>query len=372
MVTDSYRKNAAYLLELLAAAINNTQPPEPGSDVDFETVYAIAKSHDVLNTSCYAIDRLKKKPEAKLLKEWEFKRNQCVHRTMIQQAEFDAICKAFEENKIEYMPVKGFQISNLYPQPDYRFMSDLDILVRKEQLKKADDVMLTLGYEADKLGFMYDDSFIKAPFMHVELHHELFPLSSPFHTYFEDVFERSHNRSQLRKMSREDNYIYIMTHMYKHYHESGTGIRSVADVYLMNKRYLDTMDTEYLRKEFKTLKIDRFVRLMSDIAVKWFANYDFDRFSEEELYILLSGIYGTPENRVLNRKSDIGSKHFFLKRIFPPANLMKDIFGPVRKFPVLLPVFYVYRIFRLILPSRRNRIRHELSVLQHNNENNNE
>ena len=363
MENKSFDKNAAYLLELTAAAINGTQPPEPDDEVDFQAVYSLAKAHDILNLTCYAIDRLEHKPEPELLKKWQFNRNQCVHRSMIQTAEFEAICRAFEKKHIEYLPVKGLFISNLYPKTDYRFMSDLDILVRKEQLKAADGIMLSLGYEADTLGYMYDDSFNKKPFMHVELHHELFPLNSPFHEYFDDVLDRCGGKYG-KKMSDEDAYIYIMAHMCKHYRESGTGIRSVADTYLLNRRYMPTMDREYLDAELIRLEIKEFVGVISEIADKWFSDKSFDSFSREERYILNSGIYGTIEQKVLNRRSELGEKHFFLRRIFPPLNLMKDIFRPVRKFPFLVPVFYVYRIVRLILPSRRKKIKEELRIVR--------
>lgn len=357
-------ENSVYLLKLTASVINGTVPPEPYNSIDLSEVYKLAKSHNILNLTYYAVEQLQNKPDADILKKWEFKRNQCIHRNMIQTQEFNIISDSFEENKIEFMPVKGFFLSNLYPKPDYRFMSDLDFLVKKDNLKQADSVLVSMGYTATKKGVMYDDEFEKPPFMYIEVHHELFPLHSPFNPYYKDIFERSEKETEYRyKMTDEDAYIYIMLHLYKHYSEAGTGIRSIVDTYLLNKKVLPEMDKSYLNDQFNKLGISEFVETLSNIAEKWFGlNTDY-KFLEDELFILYSGTYGNYETRILNKYSNLGSKHYYLKRIFPPLIVMKDLFHPLRKYPFLLPFFYIVRIFSLILPSQRKKIKQEIKVL---------
>lgn len=357
-------ENSVYLLKLTASVINGTVPPEPYNSIDLSEVYKLAKSHNILNLTYYAVEQLQNKPDADILKKWEFNRNQCIHRNMIQTQEFNIISDSFEENKIEFMPVKGFFLSNLYPKPDYRFMSDLDFLVKKDNLKQADSVLVSMGYTATKKGVMYDDEFEKPPFMYIEVHHELFPLHSPFNPYYKDIFERSEKETEYRyKMTDEDAYIYIMLHLYKHYSEAGTGIRSIVDTYLLNKKVLPEMDKSYLNDQFNKLGISEFVETLSNIAEKWFGlNTDY-KFLEDELFILYSGTYGNYETRILNKYSNLGSKHYYLKRIFPPLIIMKDLFHPLRKYPFLLPFFYIVRIFSLILPSQRKKIKQEIKVL---------
>lgn len=356
--------NSVYLLKLTASVINETDPPEPDSSIDFSEVYKLAKLHSILNLTYYAVERLHNKPDSELLKKWKNKRNQCIHRNMIQTQEFNIISKKFEENKIEFMPVKGFFLSNLYPKPDYRFMSDLDFLVKKEHLKLADSVLISMGYKAKKIGVMYDDEFEKPPFMYIELHHELFAMHSPFYTYFENAFERSIQKNKFRfEMKGEEAYIYFIAHLYKHYYQAGTGVRSISDLYLLNKERLPELDKKYISTNLEKLGLSDFTKKVSDIAEKWFgANADYN-FSEDELYIISSGTYGTAEKKYLHKYSSLGSKHYYLKRIFPPLIVMKDIFHPLRRFPFLLPLFYMIRIFSLILPSKRKKIRAEIVIL---------
>ncbi len=350
-----------FTLSLVSAVINEKKPEEPDFEPDWGFIFQFTKSHHIDNTVFYAIERLKNKPDTQIYKSWMEARNKCVHRTIVQHQEFSLICSAFDKNGIEYMPVKGFAVSEMYPADDVRFMSDLDIMVK--DAAKAGTVVTELGYAADRINYMYDDSYIKRPFMHLELHRELFRIYSSFYNYYRDVFERAEKHGTRYNMTREDSYIYVLAHLYKHYHESGTGIRSVCDVYLLNKKLMPELNREYFYGELKKLGIDIFYDEFSVLADKWFKNEDFEDFDDAEEYILDSGTYGKTKNKIVNRQNDLGKKYFYLKRIFPPLSYMKDIFYPVRKCPVLLPIFYIYRIIRLISPKYRKKVEYELKVI---------
>lgn len=351
---------------MLRAVIRGESPKPDTDGVDFEEVYKLAKTHDVLNTSYYAIEKMNITLPPELRKKWEYKRNQCFHRTMIQRSEYAAICSAFEKNGVVYVPIKGFIVSDLYPQPDYRFMSDLDFLVKDS--KKAGEAVKAIGYSEQRVNFMYTDEYIKPPFMHIELHRELFRLDSPFYDYFHKTFSRGRvGKTSRLELSNEDSLIYIIAHMHKHYYESGTGIRSVMDIYLINHKLIGILDMNYVTAELEKLGLTEIYRKISDIAEKWFTKGDFEKLSEDELYILTSGTFGTKEHRVINTRSSMKSGEFFFRRIFPSPALIKELFYPAKKHPALLPVFYVYRLIRLIFsPKRRKRIQTELEILKKN------
>jgi hypothetical protein len=103
----------------------------------------------------YAVEQLNNKPEPQLYKKWMNIRNKCIHRNMIQRQEYVEICSAFEENSIDYMPVKGFYLSELYPLEDSRYMGDLDILV-KDRRDDAVQLLLNKGYALKKGSIDYD------------------------------------------------------------------------------------------------------------------------------------------------------------------------------------------------------------------------
>ena len=53
-----------------------------------------------------------------------------------QMREVARVCEAFEQEKIDYMPLKGCRLKSLYPRPELRPMGDADILIRTEQYNK--------------------------------------------------------------------------------------------------------------------------------------------------------------------------------------------------------------------------------------------
>lgn len=343
-LSDSTKLHARYLIELVVAAILKNQPPEPPEGLSFERLYTLAKNHEVLNTVFYSIEKLNNKPEPVLYKKWMNYRNKCVHRNMIQRNELEQICSAFEENGIGYMPLKGLRIAQLYPASDYRFMSDLDILVVGDR-GEAEKILLSMGYTVKKGKADYDKGYVKPPFMFVELHNSLFPKYSRFREYYSDIIERCTKNGCEYKMTYEDFYIYHLVHMYKHFSKSGTGIRSVIDHFLLYTRLLPAINMDYVNAELIELDIYEFSESISQIALKWFEG-DLEEFSDDEVYILTSGCYGTLEHSVENHSREMGKWGYFKLRVFPPKEIMTERFPVLNKHPYLYPLYYALRFFR--------------------------
>lgn len=344
-LSEKMRKNYAYLIKLVSAAINEAVPEESGAEIDFELLYKTAKAHEVLNTSFYSVEKLKNKPDERIYKAWQDKRNTAFHRNMIQKAELEKIKTALSESGIEFLPVKGLPVGDLYPQSDYRFMNDLDILVK--DTKSAKEVMTSLGYVPKKVGSTHHDEYLKPPFMLVELHRDLVRADSRFYGYYENIFNRAEKLNDAEyRLSGEDFYIYTIVHLEKHYAKAGTGIRSFADLYLLNKKMLPKLNGNYIDAELKKLGLFEFCKEMSSIADKWFLYNDVEGFSEAECFVFTSGAFGTTEHKVKAVKGDKGKLGFIMKRLFPKPRTMKWIFPWLKKYPFLLPWAYIYRFSR--------------------------
>lgn len=356
--------NIRFTLSLLSSVINETEPKEPDFQPDWEFIFRFTKSHKVDNTVFYAIEKLNNKPEPTLYKKWMDARNKCIHRNMIQRQEFASICATFEEKGIEYMPVKGFAVSELYPKEDMRYMGDLDILI-KDRREEAINILLNNGYSVKEKGIDYDKPLIKPPFMVVELHNNLFPLYSPYRSLFGNVFSKSTKINCYHKMSPEDFYIYETVHFYKHYSGSGAGIRNIIDFYFINKTILPESNKEKINKELTKLELYDFSRTIAKMADKWFKSNDYRDFCDDELLVLSSGLYGTKDKRIQNiTKTQSKSKYLFT-RLFPSKERMYEFFPKLQKHPVLLPFYYIFRLFRGLF-TRIPVIINEIRILKKN------
>lgn len=363
-LTPENLKNIEFALSLISSVINESSPKEPDFEPDWEFIFRFTKSHNVDNTIFYAIEQLNNKPEPALLKKWMDIRNKCIHRNMIQREEFEAICSAFEENKIEYMPVKGFDVSRLYPAEDIRYMSDLDILI-KDNRDKATEILLEKGYTLKKGGVDYDQPLTKMPFMVVELHNNLFPKYSPYRSHFENIFSKCEKNGCRYNMSGEDFYIYETVHLYKHYAGSGSGIRSIMDFYFINKKLKPKFNENIISEKLKLLELNEFSNQITDLADKWFEKNDFKNFSDEELYILSSGTYGTIEHMIKNRREKNSRLGYYFSRLFPSKSIMFERYPALNKRPFLLPLYYVYRPLNGIVFKNKKIIK-EFKIISNN------
>ncbi len=367
-MSDNQKKyiNVSYFFKLVSAAINGKPPEEPPEGVDFNKIFQIAKLHSLGNTTFYAVEKLENKPEPALYKKWCDERNIGVHRNLIQTMEFEQIKRELQAKGIEYMPMKGLRMSGYYPKPEYRTMSDIDFLIREKNLKACGEILKSLGYKPYMVGSVHHDEYHKPPLMIAEFHHELIGQDSRFFSYYDGIMDRCEKVGDYEyRMSDEDFYIFTLVHLNKHYEFSGTGVRSILDMYLLNEKLLPLLDRTYVFAELDKLELREFFDKIREIGEKWFKTEDYSAFSEDEIYIIRSTSYGLDEHEFINRKGDLEGAAFLKKRIFPSYGWMKDHYPAVKKFPPILPFAYVYRLFHGLI-FKRKRIKNEITTLKKN------
>lgn len=358
---------SSYLITLLAAVLHDQIPPPLPPELDLDRLYKLAAWHSVANMAYYGLSRLEPILAPEIMKQFRNARNKCLAREARQELEVELILAALEEKQIKYMPLKGYIIKNLYPQPDMRLMSDVDILVKADQLQKAGETMLSLGYTAEHIGGNHD-VYYKRPVMNIELHRALIAENnSRLHAYFGSGWQRTRlvNGSSYRyELCREDFYIYLLGHMAKHYRGGGTGIRSVMDVWVHNRHYKDQMDWSYINTELEKAGLLAFAKSMKKLSEQWF-NEEADQEMDQEMtaYILANGTYGTTRNAAMNKfiqgkkegdSFTLAKVKYALRIFFPDIHHMTILFPFLQKSPFLLPLCWALRGIRTLIFRREN------------------
>ena len=97
-------------------------------------------------------------------------------------------------------------------------------------------------------------------------------------------------------MTDEDFYIYCINHIYKHFSDAGTGLRSLLDIYVINKAKGQTLDREYIAGELDSLGIREYESKTRQLAEKVFSLKPLTDSDKDELSVYIySGAYGTIE-----------------------------------------------------------------------------
>lgn len=344
--------NQEYLIELLKCAVTGSGVSEPDESIDFEQIYKIAERHNVQTAAYYGIKKLKSSLPDKTCAEWEKIHFQGISRSVRQLAELKNISEAFAKEKIVHMLLKGSLIKHMYPSPDMRNMADMDILIKSEDADRVYDIMLGMGYTCEMKDKSHHDVYIKEPIYNIEIHVSLFDsFDGVWDRYYKDILERTSagQNEYERVLSHEDFYVYNMVHFAKHFQNSGSGIRSIMDIYVM-KNAMPDMDMDYVNKQLEKLELTDFYRKVTALEEYWFEDGKFSqKVGETADYVLRSGTYGIMYNLVSNQIKNKGIFKAFMFNAFLPYYRMRNMFPILRKMPFLLPFCWVARWINAIV-----------------------
>ncbi|MBQ7822156.1 MAG: nucleotidyltransferase family protein [Clostridia bacterium] len=352
-------KAGIYLIELVSAAVHGTFVPKKPDDVSFTDVYNLAVRHSVDALTYLAVERLEEAPNEKLLALWSQRFYKSVINDTEQRSAYTDACKVLSECGAQYIPIKGIVMKDYYPEGVMRSMADVDLLYRHGRRDAVHKKMLANGYTVRSHNAVnYHDTYAKDANISVELHRSLLSKNDKLHSYFEQVWKRAKADSDgVYKMTREDEYLYLIAHQAKHFFESGLGIRPVLDIYLYRQAHADTLDMKYVRKILGRAKLEVFEKRISALADKWFSGIDSELVSDDiEEFFLACEPHGSSSNRKILRTQKMlvdgvtlpGAKRkYVLSQFFPPYTVMCTEYKSLKKAPILLPACWLHRMFAL-------------------------
>ena len=315
-------KNVLDLIYLVSCAVNNKIPDMALVEaMNLNAVYDVAAKHMLavsvamaLESAGYKDDRSQKTVAMAL------------RRTIIFENALKSLKKAFEEQNIWFMPLKGAVLKDLYPKFGMREFADYDILFDASREDDVHAIMIELGYSIKHSGSHYHKVYCKHPFLVFEMHTALFSNLhyEIIHKYYQNIEQRLIGDGWEKKFNREDMYLYLIAHEYKHYSYSGTGLRSMVDTYL----YLNSqkMDMDYVAAEAEKLGIADFERQNRSLSLHLFGEGELTASEQDMLdYSISSGAFVTRKNHVENelRQKHWSKLQYTLDRFFVPISKKK-------------------------------------------------
>ena len=294
--------------------------------------------------------------------------------------EYNALTKALEEAGIPFMPLKGSVIRSLYPKDWYRTSCDIDILIKEQDVARARTcVENTLGYTFDKQA-SHDISFVTKNNLRIELHFSLIEESSLhlgnkrrwnaniLSSVWDDISVRDGWKC-FCEMSPEKFYLYHIAHMAKHFEGGGCGLRSVCDLWLIQRTYDGNIQ---LRNDIlKKCGLKNFSDFIIELSEVWFGDGDHtDITLFLENYIISGGVYGNVENNITYKQNKKGGKiAYVFYRVFMPYDVLKYIYPSLKKYKWLYPFFTVKRwTERLLFGGKVKKSLRELNALVENDD----
>lgn len=351
--------------KVLFACVLNELVERPIRDEDknliteefLKDLYKLSRAHDLAHIVGDSLDKnglIDENSEAgkRFLKE----REKALFRVVQTDIEMETLFSVFDGANIPYIPLKGAVIRPLYPETWMRTSCDIDVLVKREDLQRAMDVLETqAAYQKGDVA-THDASVYSPSGVHVELHYDLTDSDSKpeERALFDRVWEISKRTNGERYEMPEDlSYAYFISHMAKHVRFGGCGIRSFIDLWLINHK--TEYDREKREETLKKCELLKFSQCVENLTKVWFEDKEGDELTcELAEYVLKGGVYGSFENRVQTQQAFKTNKFtYLLSRIFLPYSVLKFRFPILQKHKWLFPFCQVARWFKMIFNKER-------------------
>ena len=353
------------LIYLIRCAIRNENNPIIINENELKQIIDLAKSQDMKHFVGWAVQKNGVKMNNDDLKDYRNEYYKAIRRTSIQDTEIQKLDALFEELGVDFILLKGSLIRNYYPEKWMRQSSDIDVLVKEEDINIVTESLVnSLGYRKGKRE-AHDIPLRSLTGQLLELHFVLSMREWKAKPILDNVWNSCvllPNKCHEYHMNDEFYYFYHMFHTAKHFHLGGCGVRAIIDTWVLNHAvgFVAEKRTQLL-EEGGLLK---FARTIEKISEKWFSDSSVELPKEEsevEDYILSGGVFGASQ-RVAAKQADKGTRlKFVLSRLFPSADSsIKYSYPILQKTKILLPFCWLHRLAKTVLTGKMKKANYEL------------
>lgn len=361
------------MLQILSSAIHKKKYELNEIDkIDFEEMFKLSQEHNITAILYYGLSGtkgVKKIPSDTLNK---FKRNTFFSSSnqMNHIKNVTELLAKFEENNIKTVALKGLVVRNFYPRPEFRTMSDADIVVQEKDLEEAIKLLTSLGY-VEKVRTHVDICFVKGN-SRIELHWKLINPGringgKKFENeIWDELVEVNVGEAKALSLNYEDLAVHLCVHLIKHLVDKGCGIRHFCDLVVLFEQKEDEINWDTFWEKIRQYNVEKAVRIVLYICseylgVKLKTNLNNEKYIDKKyLNILLNdimnhGVFGRSNEEESVARSlafngdeednNISPFKQYLKVFFPPVNRIQESY-PYAKNKILVPIAYGHRLIK--------------------------
>ena len=368
------------LVYLLRTAINREKVYENKIfELNWKEIFELAKEQQVYSL-IYPIIKdlvLEAKEDNDIIMEWK---KTAILSSVFQKQNINrisCILNKLKQGGMDVIALKGLVMREYYPLKELRTMSDYDILMHIEDLEKAKEILLSMGYIEDHRDLKHI-LFKHNKYLSIEIH---WLLTDPNHfkdgSYLEENIWRNVESVNLSGAevfipSLENQLLHLCLHLVVHFIHSGFGLRQLTDIFILVETKGQEIDWNSFNEKIKKCKIHQFVIVIFEICRKLFGmnvpdilcnkSLDNDNNIDVLIYSILfggahEGVFGKVlsqgplDEKLMGHHDNLqDSNHFwnnlksFITIIFPETKRLKDKYHYADKFPILIPIAWTQRL----------------------------
>ena len=340
-------------IELVKAEICNTDPQLNKEEITEDRlieILQISSKHDLTHMVAASLGKSGNLGDDKISKAFRRSAVSAMYRYEKMSYVEDKVKELFEEEAIDFVVLKGSSIGELYPESWMRTRSDIDVLVREENLKKAVHLLVSkLGYKVYKHNY-HDVALVSPENTILELHFRVVEHEENMDKVLGKVWDYVvEGEGHQLKFSNEFMMFHMYAHMYYHFINGGCGLRFLVDIWFAKKALKDNINSQQMEELLKEGRMLTFASYVDKLAEISFGQGQHDEITEMmEEYILTGGLFGSFESKIKARKTkEEAGKNYIAGRIFMSLDEMQASYPKLEKYPVLYPWYTVKRWLKI-------------------------
>lgn len=282
------------------------------------------------------------------------------------------IHKLLKENNIDYVVLKGVASASYYPEPIYRTMGDVDILVHECDIDQVGNLLIKNGFTEKKGSRNIHASYYKNQTV-VELHWKVNGIpdgNDAAHEMLSNIIECAHEKDGVMLPTAFHHGLVILLHMAEHLVNTGIGLRHLYDWAMFESSFSGKEFENTFKEPLQKIGLWEFANILTKICIKYLGISDsgwthknIDESIVDSLTddILSSGNFGRKDMQRINQaklmSSDSQIKNHALFSLM--TKKVRQEWHIADKMPFLIPIGWIYislRHFVRILNGKRPKI----------------
>lgn len=287
--------------------------------------------------------------------------------------ELGKVLRVFEQDRTEVILLKGVHLaSTIHDEIGDRPMGDIDILVRRENVRSVDRRLRDLGFRSHEDNDDWFKRFRHVVFTHpktgisIEVHWIIDNEESLLNIDYDGLWQRSQQHCVVEGTARvlcpEDLLIYLCIHT-SCVHFFDFGLRSLFDLHVTLRRYRGTICWSEVERRTKEWRAANYVFLCLHLTEELLhSNIPAEFLNALRPNDYTSALTELARQRILSERNTetierrklcnlaikLKSVSFILRRIFPPRDELARVYSVASKSP-LVPFYYFRRPFDLLV-----------------------
>ena len=286
------------------------------------------------------------------------------YKYIMRSEELNRITGALDNVGIPYIPLKGAVLKQLYPEPELRTSSDIDVLVREKDLDNAvKAVETTTDFKFESRN--YHDVQMRVPGTVLEMHFSIKENMANIDKLLSRAwdFAKPTGSGTRYAFTSEFQIFHVIAHMSYHMVHGGLGIRPFLDLWLLRNK--TEFDEEKVRKMCEECGILTFYEKSCRLVNAWMEGRAIpEELASFEEYCLNGGVFGSAESVNASRMRNKQKGEYVLKRLLVSREVLEEEYPVLKEKQYLLPVYQVDRWMRLLDPKKRSNALKELEGIR--------